>query len=119
MIDRSVTRQFLVFLATVACLSMSLETTGPLYFTEATTGTLRWVEASFVTASALPTDTEGKAPFCEEYSPAESSFLMPGVPGTAFSQQRRILATARTPLAEGCPAELYRPPIAIASIPPA
>jgi hypothetical protein len=112
MIDRSVMRQFLIFLTTVACFSMSLETAGPLPFTEATTGTLRCVEASFVTASTLPKDTEGEAPFCDEYSPAESLFLIPGLPGTALSQQRRILPTARTSLAEGCSAELYRPPIA-------
>ena len=111
MIDRSVRLQFLVFLATVACLSMSLQTAGPLPLTEPTTGTLRCVEASFVTASTLPTDTEGEPPFCDEYSPAESLFLIPGLPGTALSKRRRILPTARTPLAEGCPAEIYRPPI--------
>ena len=111
MIDRSVRQQFLVFLATVACLSMSLQTAGPLPFTEPTTGTLRCVEASFVTASTLPTDTEGEAPSCDEYSPAESLFLIPGLPGTALSQQRRMLPTVRTSLAEGCPAEIYRPPI--------
>ena len=112
MIDRSVRQQFLVFLATVACLSMSLQTAGPLPLTEPTTGTLRCVEASFVTASTLPTDTEGEPPFCDEYSPAESLFLIPGLPGTALSKRRRILPTARTPLAEGCPSEIYRPPIA-------
>ena len=112
MIDRSVRQQFLVLLATVACLSMSLQTAGHLSFSEATTGTLRCVEASLVTASTLPTDTEGEAPCCDEYSPAESLFLIPGLPGTALSQQRRIPLTARTSLAEGCPAEIYRPPIA-------
>ena len=35
MIDRSVRQQFLVFLATVACLSMSLQTAGHLSFSEA------------------------------------------------------------------------------------
>ena len=113
MIDRSVRRQFLVFLAIVAGLSMSLQTAGHLSFTEATTGTLRCVEASLVKASTAPTDTPGEGPCCEEYSPAES-FLVPGSPGTALSQQRRILPTARTSLAEGCSSEIYRPPIATA-----
>ena len=112
MIDRSLRRQFLVFLAIVACLSMSLQTAGPLPFTEPTTGTLRCVEASFVTASTLPTDTAGEGPCCDEYSPAESLFLIPGLPGAALSQQRRIPPTARRSIAEGCPAEIYRPPIA-------
>ncbi len=112
MIDRSIRRLFLVFLAIVACLSMSLQSGGDLSCSEATTDTLRCVEASLVTASTLPTDTAGEAPCCEEYSSAESLFLEPGLPGTAFLQQRRILPTARTSLAEGCPAEIYRPPIA-------
>jgi hypothetical protein len=112
MIDRSVRQQFLVLLATVACLSMTLQTAGHLSFSEATTGTLRCVEASLVTASTLPTDTEGEAPCCDEYSPAESLFLIPGLPGTALSQQRRRLPTARTSLTEGFPAEIYRPPTA-------
>ena len=112
MIDRSVRQQFLVFLATAACLSMSLQTPGALSFTQATTGTLRCVEASLVTASTSPIETEGEAPCSDEFSPAESLFLIPGLPGTALSQQRRIPLTARTSLAEGCPAEVYRPPIA-------
>ena len=112
MIDRSLRPQFLVFLAIVACLSMSLQTAGHVSFTEATTGTLRCVEASLVTASTLPTDTAGVGPRCDEYSSAESLFLVPGLPGTALSQQRRILPTARTSLAEVFPAEIYRPPIA-------
>ena len=112
MIDRSVRQQLLVFMATVACLSMSLQTAGHLSFSEATTGTLRCVEASLVTASTLPTDTEGEAPCCDEYSPAKSLFLMPGLSGAALSQQHRIALTVRTSLAEGCPAEIYRPPIA-------
>jgi len=112
MIDRSVRQQFLVFLATVACLSMSLQTPGTLSFTQATTGTLRCVEASLVTASTSPTETEGEAPCCDEYSPAESLFLIPGLPGTALSQQRRILRTVHISLSEGFPAEVYRPPIA-------
>ncbi len=111
MIDRSVRRQFLVFLAIVGSLSMSLQTAGDLPFTEATTGTLRCVEASLVTASTLPTDTPGEGPCCDGYSPAES-FLVPGLPGTALSQQRGILPTVRTSLAEGCSSEIYRPPIA-------
>ena len=112
MIDRFVWQQSLVLLATVACLSISLQTAGHLSFSEATTGTLRCVEASLVTASTLPTETEGEAPCCDEYSSAESLFLVPGLPGTALPQQRRIPLTARTSLAEGCPAEIYRPPIA-------
>jgi hypothetical protein len=47
-----------------------------------------------------------------EYSPGESLFLVPGLTGTALPQQRRILATVRTSLAEGFPSEIYRPPIA-------
>ncbi len=111
MIDRSLRQQFLILLAIVACLSMSLQTAGHLSFSEATTGTLRCVETSLVTASTFPTDTPGEAPCCDEYSSAESLFLVPGLPGTALSQQRRILPTARISLAEGCPAEVYRPPI--------
>ena len=114
MIDRSIRRLFLVFLAIVACLSMGLHPAGDLSFSEATTGTLRCVEASLVTASTLPTNTADEAPCCQEHSSAESLFLAPGLPGTGFSQQRRILPTARTSLAEGCPAEIYRPPIATA-----
>ena len=110
MIDRSVRQQFLLLLATVACLSMSLQTTGHRSFSEATTGPLRCVVASLVTASTLPSDTEGEAPCCDEYSPGESLFLISGLPGTALSQQRGIPPTARTSLAEGCPAEIYRPP---------
>jgi hypothetical protein len=79
---------------------------------EATTGTLRFVEASLVATSTLPTDTPGEGPFCDESSPAESICLVPGLPGAALSQQRRLLSTARTSPAEGCPAEIYRPPIA-------
>ena len=112
MIDCSVRQQLLVFMATVACFSMSLQTAGHLSFSEATTGTPRCVEASLVTASTSPTETEGEAPCSDEYSPAKSLFLIPGLPGTALSQQRRIPLTARTSLAEGCPAEIYRPPIA-------
>ena len=111
MIDRSLRPQFLIFLAIVACLSMSLQTAGDLSFTEATTGTLRCGEASLVTASTLPIDTPGEGPCCDEYSPAES-FLVPGLPGSALSQQHGILPTVRTSLAEGCPSEIYRPPIA-------
>jgi hypothetical protein len=114
MIDRSIGRLFPVFLAIVACLSVGLHPEGDLSFSEPATGALRSVEASLVTASTLPTDTAGEAPCCEEYSSAESLFLTPGLSGTAFSQQRRILPTARTSLAEGCPAEIYRPPIAAA-----
>ena len=112
MTDRSLRRQFPVFLAIVACLSMSLQSAGHLSFTEPTTGTLRCVEASLVTASTLPTDTAGEGPSYDEYSSAESLFVVPGLPGTALSQQRRILATAHRSLAEGFPAEIYRPPIA-------
>jgi hypothetical protein len=111
MIDRSLRQQFLLLLAIVACLSMSLQAGGHLSFSEAATGTLRCVDASLVTASTLPTDTPGEAPCCDEYSPAESLVLIPGLSGTALSQQRSILITARTSLAEGCPAEIYRPPI--------
>ena len=112
MIDRSLKRQLLVFLTIVACLSMSLQTPGPLSFTEVSTSTLHCVEASLVTASTLPTDTAAEAPCSDEYSSAESSFLIPGLLGTALSQQRRILRTARISLSEGFPAEVYRPPIA-------
>ena len=112
MIDRSLRRQFLIFLAIVTCLSISLQSTGNLYFTEATTGTLWCVEASLVTACTLSTDTAGEGPCCDEYSSAESLFLVPGLPGTALSQRRGIRPTTPTSLAEGFPAEIYRPPIA-------
>lgn len=112
MTDRSLKRLFLVFLAIVACLSISLQTAGHLSFTEATPGTLRCVEASLVKASTLPTDTAAEGPCCDEYSSAECLFLVPGLPGTAVSQKSRILPTARISFAEGFPAEFYRPPIA-------
>lgn len=112
MIDRSLERQFPIFLAIAACLSMSLQTTGHLSFTEPTTGTLWCVEVSLVRASTLPTDTAGEGPSCDEYSSAESLSVVPGLPGTELSQQRRILTIARTSLAEGFSAEIYRPPIA-------
>lgn len=110
--DRFHRRQYLVFLAVVACLSMSLQNAGHLSFTEATPETLRCVEAFWVTASTLQTDTAGEGPSFNEYSSGESLFLVPGLPGTALTQQRRILATARTSLAEGFSAGIYRPPIA-------
>jgi hypothetical protein len=112
MIDRSLRNLFAVFLAIMACLGASLQTAGPLSSMEPTMGTLRCVEASLVTASTLPTDTPGEGPCCGESSPAESICLVPGLPGAALSQQRRILSMARTSPAEGCPAEIYRPPIA-------
>lgn len=111
--DRPPRRPYLVFLAAVACLSMSLQTAGHLSFTEATSGALRCVEAFWVTASMLQTDTAGEGASLNEYSSGESLFLVPGLAGTALTQQRRILATARTYVAEGFPAEIYRPPIAI------
>jgi hypothetical protein len=114
MIDRSLRQQFLILLAIMACLGMSLQTAGHLSFSEATTGTLRCVEASLVTAATLPTDTAGEGPCCDEYSSAEPLFLVPGLPGTTMAQQRRILPTDRTSLAEGFPTEIYRPPIATA-----
>ncbi len=95
MIDRSLRQQFLVLLAIVACLSMSLQTAGHLSFSEASTGTLRCVEASLVTASTLPTDTEGEAPCCDEYSPAESLFLIPGLPGTALRCRSSAVCSLR------------------------
>ena len=110
--DRFNRRQYLVFLAVVACLSMSFQTAGHLSFTEASPGTLRCVEAFWVTSSTLQTDTAGEGPSFNEYSSGESLFLVPGLPGTALTQQGRILATARTSLSEGFPAEIYRPPIA-------
>ena len=112
MIDRSLKRQLLVFLAIVACLSMSIQNTGHLPLTETTTSTLQRVEASLVAASPLPTDTAGEGPCFDEYLSAESLSLVPGLPGTALRQQSRILRTVHTPLAEGFPAEVYRPPIA-------
>ncbi len=112
MVDHSVRRQFLVFLA-VASLTMSLQAAGHLSFPELTTGTLRCVEASYVTASTLPTNTVGEGPCCDEDSPAESLLLVPaGLRGSMLSKQRRILPTARTSLAEGYSTEIYRPPIA-------
>jgi len=112
MIDRSLRQQFLILLAIMACLGMSLQTAGHLYVSEAPTGTLRCVGASFVAAATLSTDTAGEGPCCDEYSSAEPLSLVPGLPGTTMSQQRRILPTARTSLAEGFPTEIYRPPFA-------
>ena len=113
MIDRSLRRQFLVFLAIAACLSVSLQSAPQLSFTESTAGSLRCVEASLVTASTLPKDTAGEGPSCDECPSAESLSVAPGLPTTDLSQQRRILVTDRTCLAEGSSAEIYRPPIAI------
>jgi hypothetical protein len=85
-----------------------------LFFTEPIADSFRCVEASLVTASTLPKDTAGEGPSCEEWSSAESLSVVPGLPCTELSQQRRILVTDRTCLAEGYSAEIYRPPIAIA-----
>lgn len=112
MIDRSLKRQLLVFLTIVACLSMSLQTAGPLSLTEISTSTLHCVEVSLVTASTLPADTAAEAPCYDEYSSAESSFLVTDLLGPALPQQRRILRTVHISLSEGFPAEVYRPPIA-------
>ena len=114
MIDRSLRKQLLVFLAIAACFSMSLQTVGHLPCTETTASTLQCVEASLVTASTLPRDTAGEGSGYDGYSSGESLFLVPGLPGTALRQQRRILRTVHTPLAEGFAAEVYRPPIATA-----
>ncbi len=110
--NRSLRQPYLVFLAVAACLSMSLQTAGHVFFTEAPSGALRCVEAFWVTASMLQTDTAGEGASWNEHSSGESLFLVPGPAGTALTQQRRILAAARTPLAEGCAAEIDRPPIA-------
>ena len=112
MIDRSLRRQFAVFLSLVGCLSLSLQTEGPLSFTEPITRTLRCVEASLVTASTLPTDTAGDGTCSDECSSPESLFFLPGLPGIPLSQHRCVLSAASTSLPEGFPAEIYRPPIA-------
>lgn len=111
MLDRSYARQFLFFLAAVACLSMSLQTEGSSSFVGASKSTLRCVEASWVTASPLPTDTAGQSPYCDEPSPAESLCLVSALPDTPLRQQRYIPPTARTPLEKGCRTDVYRPPI--------
>ena len=112
MIDRSLRRQFAVFLSLVGCLSLSLQTEGPLSFTEPITRTLRCVEASLVTASTLPTDTAGDGTCSDECSSPESLFFLPGLPGIPLSRHRCVLVAASTSLPEGFPAEIYRPPIA-------
>ena len=113
MIDRSLRRQFLIFLAIAVCLSMSLQSAPHLSYTEPIADSLRCVEASLVTASTLPKDTAGEGPSCDECSSAESLSAVWGLPSTELSQQRRALVTDRTCLAEGYSAEIYRPPIPI------
>ena len=80
MIDRSLRKQVLVFLAIAACFSMSLQTVGHLPCTETTASTLQCVEASLVTASTLPRDTAGEGSGYDGYSSGESLFLVPGLP---------------------------------------
>ncbi len=111
MIDPSLKRQFLFFLAIVACLGMILKTSGHFPFTEATTGTVWCVDASLVTIPKLPTDTAGEGPCYDDNSFSESLFQVPGLPGTTLSQQRRILPTACTSFTKGFHADIYRPPI--------
>ena len=112
MLNRSPGRPFLVALAVASCLSMSLQAAGPLFFTERIASALSCVEGSLVTSSTLPEDPAGEEPCWDEYSSAESLCLVPGLPGAVLSQRCRILPTVRTSLAEGYPAEIYRPPIA-------
>lgn len=111
MIDRSVRQRLFLFLAVVACLSMSLQNTGHYSSPLETTGALRCVEASLVGASTLPKDGAGEGPFSEDCSPAQSFFLVSARPGTALLQQGRLLLPAGRRPAEGFPAEIYRPPI--------
>ncbi len=112
MIDYTLRRQVLVFLAIMACLSVSLQTAGHLSFPETSKGALRCLEAFLVEAQALPTDTAGEGTCCDEYSSVGFLSLVPGLAGTALLPQRRIPPTARTSLAEGFHSEIYRPPIA-------
>lgn len=112
MSDRSLRRQFAVFLALVGCLSLSLQAEGRLSLTEPTTGTLRCLEASWVAASTFPTDTAGEGTCPDMGSSVESLFLLPDLPVTPLSQHRRVLTAAPKSLAEGFPAEIYRPPMA-------
>ena len=109
--DRSHRQQYLVFLAVVVYLGMSLQISGHVPFTEETKPrTLRFVEAFWVTASTLPTDTSGERPSFNEYSSGEYLFLVSNPLGTALAQQRRLLPTARSSLKETFPDEVYRPP---------
>ena len=111
MIERYLRCRIHIFLAIVASLSLSLQTAGHFSFTEATTGTIRCEGASLVRVSTLPTDPAGEEPRWDGHSSTEPLFLVPVPPGSALTQQRRILATARTSLAQGFPVEICRPPI--------
>lgn len=110
MIDPSLRRPFLAFLAIAACLSLCLQTAGPLPFTEPAADTLPCAEASWGSASALPGGTPGDGPRCNESSSAASLLLGPGLDGVPLPHQRRFLAADRTPLAEGFPSEIFHPP---------
>lgn len=114
MLNRRTRRPFLAALAVGACLSMSLQAAGPLCFTERTAGALSCLEGFLVRSSASPEDTADEKPCRDEYSSAEILFLVPGLPGAVSARRSRILPPDRFPLAEGYPAEIYRPPIAAA-----
>lgn len=111
MIDLSLRHRLSLFLAVVACLSMSLQNTGYFSSSVETTGAFRCVDASLLGASTFPKDTAGEGPFSVDYSSAQSFFLVSARPDTALLQQGHLLLPASRPPAEGFPAEIYRPPI--------
>ena len=112
MIDRSLRRRFAAFLILVGCLGLSLQAEGSLSLMKPIPGTLRCVEASWVTLSAFPADTAGEGTCSDERSSYESLFLLPGPAETSLSQHGSVPAVTPASPAEGFSAEIDHPPIA-------
>ena len=112
MIDRSLRRRFLVFLAIVGCLGVSLQTAERSSLTEAATDTFRCLETSLTAVPTSTTENAGEVPADEGYSAPDCVFVAGGLPLTELPEERRLLAASRTALAEGFPAEIDHPPMA-------
>lgn len=112
MIERSLKRRFLLFLALVALVGLSLQAAGPFSDTEAVPGPLWCVDASLAGASSFPTGTSGQGCMSDSRPSADPVWLEPTLFGTALPQPCRNSPWPRLCLAEGFPTEIFRPPVA-------
>ncbi len=110
MIDGSVRQRFLVFLAVVGCLGVSLQTVKQPSCTEPITGALRFAGTSLTAGPASPSETEGEMPSSEKDSSVDWAVVVHAPPAAALPRERRLLAADRTACPEGFPAEIERPP---------
>lgn len=113
MTHRTLARRVLFFPAVMVCLSAILLLTVHSSFPAPPADALGRAEASWVGGSACPTHAADPEPGRTVCPSSDSLCLAPGLPGTPWSQQRRILAADRTPLAQGFPAEIFHPPVGI------